>query len=123
MTFCRGGEAQRIKLALEPAKRSTGKTLYILDEPTTGLHFKDVDMLLAVLEKLKKAGNTLLIIEHNLEVVREADWVIDIGPGGGADGGQVVAVGAPETISEKPLLAEQAGKYLGNLTKRRGSLE
>ena len=101
-----GGEAQRIKLALELAKRSTGKTLYILDEPTTGLHFKDVDMLLAVLEKLKKAGNTLLIIEHNLEVVREADWVIDIGPGGGADGGQVVAVGAPETISETPL-AEQ----------------
>ncbi len=101
-TTLSGGEAQRIKLALELAKRSTGKTLYILDEPTTGLHFKDVDMLLAVLEKLKKAGNTLLIIEHNLEVVREADWVIDIGPGGGAEGGQVVAVGAPETISENP---------------------
>lgn len=120
-TTLSGGEAQRIKLALELAKRSTGKTLYILDEPTTGLHFKDVDMLLAVLEKLKKAGNTLLIIEHNLEVVREADWVIDIGPGGGADGGQVVAVGAPETISENP--SSRTGKYLGNLTKRRGSLE
>lgn len=120
-TTLSGGEAQRIKLALELAKRSTGRTLYILDEPTTGLHFKDVDMLLSVLEKLKKAGNTLLIIEHNLEVVREADWIIDMGPGGGTEGGQVVAVGTPESLGENP--SSRTGKYLGNLRKRRGSLE
>ena len=92
-----------------------------MDEPTTGLHFKDVDMLLAVLEKLKKAGNTLLVIEHNLEVVREADWIVDMGPGGGAEGGRVVAEGTPETIRENP--SSRTGKYLGNLIKRRGSLE
>lgn len=120
-TTLSGGEAQRIKLALELARKSTGKTLYVLDEPTTGLHFHDVDMLLAVLEKLKKEGNTLLIIEHNLEVVRAADWIIDIGPRGGYEGGRVVAVGTPETLGEIP--SSVTGKYLGNLKERRGSLD
>ncbi|HEX6288463.1 MAG TPA: excinuclease ABC subunit UvrA [Herpetosiphonaceae bacterium] len=94
-----GGEAQRIKLAGELAKRSTGRTMYILDEPTTGLHFADVEQLLRVLQRLVDAGNTVLIIEHNLDVIKSADWIVDIGPEGGAAGGEVIVAGTPETVS------------------------
>ena len=95
-----GGEAQRIKLAKELSKRSTGKTLFILDEPTTGLHFADIELLLNVLEHLKKQGNTVVVIEHNLDVIKTADWIIDLGPEGGSDGGKIVAQGTPENISK-----------------------
>jgi excinuclease ABC subunit A len=114
-TTLSGGESQRMKLAQELSKRSTGKTLYILDEPTTGLHFKDVDQLLQVLVKIRDAGNTLVIIEHNLDVVRAADWIIDMGPSGGSEGGRIVAEGTPEDISRSP--SSETGKYLGNLKK------
>ena len=93
-----GGEAQRIKLAKELSKRSTGKTLFILDEPTTGLHFADIELLLNVLDRLKKQGNTVVVIEHNLDVIKTADWIIDLGPEGGSDGGMIVAEGTPEDI-------------------------
>ena len=95
-----GGEAQRIKLAKELSKRSTGKTLFILDEPTTGLHFADIELLLKVLERLKNQGNTVIVIEHNLDVIKTADWIIDLGPEGGTDGGDIVACGSPEEISK-----------------------
>jgi excinuclease ABC subunit A len=98
-TTLSGGEAQRIKLAAELAKRATGRTVYILDEPTTGLHFADIHTLLEVLMKLRDAGNTLVIIEHNLEVIKCADWIIDLGPEGGAGGGQIVAMGVPEEVA------------------------
>ena len=97
-----GGEAQRIKLARELVKRSTGKTLYLLDEPTTGLHFADIKMLLSVLDNFVAAGNTVLVVEHNLDVIKTADWVIDLGPEGGAAGGRIVAEGTPETIAKQP---------------------
>ncbi len=97
-TTLSGGEAQRIKLATELAKRETGKTLYILDEPTTGLHFDDIQRLLKVLYQLVDKGNTVIIIEHNLEVIRCADWIIDLGPDGGDQGGCLVAEGTPEDI-------------------------
>jgi len=93
-----GGEAQRIKLAKELSKRSTGKTLFILDEPTTGLHFADIELLLNVLDRLKKQGNTVVVIEHNLDVIKTADWIIDLGPEGGSDGGTIVAEGTPEDV-------------------------
>jgi excinuclease ABC subunit A len=99
-TTLSGGEAQRIKLAKELSKRSTGKTLFVLDEPTTGLHFADIELLLNVLNRLKDQGNTIVVIEHNLDVVKTADWIIDLGPEGGSDGGNIVASGTPEEISK-----------------------
>ena len=95
-----GGEAQRIKLASELSKRATGKTIYILDEPTTGLHFEDVRKLLEVLQRLVEAGNTLVVIEHNLEVIKTADWIVDLGPEGGDRGGEIVAEGTPEEVAK-----------------------
>jgi excinuclease ABC subunit A len=102
-----GGEAQRVKLASELAKRATGRTLYVLDEPTTGLHFQDVDKLLGVLHRLVDAGNTVIVIEHNLDVVKTADWIVDLGPEGGDRGGEVVAQGPPERVARTP------GSYTG----------
>ncbi len=109
-TTLSGGEAQRVKLALELSKRDTGRTLYILDEPTTGLHFADIDLLLKVLHQLRDAGNTIVIIEHNLDVIKTADWLIDIGPEGGAGGGTVVGVGTPEELAQNA--ASFTGRYL-----------
>ena len=106
-----GGEAQRIKLARELAKRDTGKTLYILDEPTTGLHFQDIRMLLSVLQRLVDTGNTVIVIEHNLDVIKTADWIIDLGPEGGNAGGRIVAEGTPETV------AKVKGSYTGQFLK------
>jgi len=99
-TTLSGGEAQRIKLAKELSKRSTGKTLFVLDEPTTGLHFADIELLLNVLNRLKDQGNTIVVIEHNLDVVKTADWIIDLGPEGGSGGGNIVASGTPEEIAK-----------------------
>lgn len=109
-TTLSGGEAQRIKLATELSRRSTGKTLYLLDEPTTGLHFADIEQLLKVLNKLVEAGNTVLIIEHNIDVIKNADWIIDMGPDGGVDGGKVIAVGGPQKIAKSA--KSYTGKYL-----------
>ncbi len=109
-TTLSGGEAQRVKLALELSKRDTGKTLYILDEPTTGLHFEDIQLLLNVLHRLRDNGNTLVVIEHNLDVIKTADWVIDLGPEGGEGGGLIIAEGTPEAISENP--SSFTGQYL-----------
>jgi excinuclease ABC subunit A len=105
-----GGEAQRIKLSTELAKRGGSKTLYVLDEPTTGLHVSDVDTLLQVLMKLRNAGNTLIVIEHNMDVIKCADWVVDLGPGGGEHGGTIVAEGPPEAVGRVP--ASETGRYL-----------
>jgi len=109
-TTLSGGEAQRVKLALELSKRDTGRTLYILDEPTTGLHFADIDLLLKVLHQLRDAGNTIVVIEHNLDVIKTADWLIDMGPEGGAGGGTVVGMGTPEELAANP--ASHTGRYL-----------
>jgi len=112
-TTLSGGEAQRVKLALELSKRDTGRTLYILDEPTTGLHFADIELLLKVLHQLRDAGNTIVVIEHNLDVIKTADWVIDMGPEGGAGGGTVVGAGTPEAIAANE--ASHTGHYLKRL--------
>ena len=112
-TTLSGGEAQRVKLALELSKRDTGRTLYILDEPTTGLHFADIELLLKVLQHLRDAGNTIVIIEHNLDVIKTADWLIDMGPEGGDGGGTVVAVGTPEDVAANE--ASHTGRYLKRL--------
>jgi excinuclease ABC subunit A len=112
-TTLSGGEAQRVKLALELSKRDTGRTLYILDEPTTGLHFADIELLLRVLRQLREAGNTIVVIEHNLDVIKTADWVIDIGPEGGDAGGTVLAQGTPEQVAGHP--GSHTGRYLGRL--------
>ncbi|MCH2336348.1 MAG: excinuclease ABC subunit UvrA, partial [Pseudomonadales bacterium] len=98
-TTLSGGEAQRVKLSRELSKRGTGKTLYILDEPTTGLHFRDIQQLLEVLERLRNDGNTIVVIEHNLDVIKTADWIIDLGPEGGSRGGEIVALGTPEDLA------------------------
>ncbi|MFN0315941.1 MAG: excinuclease ABC subunit UvrA [Burkholderiales bacterium] len=105
-----GGEAQRVKLSLELSKRDTGRTLYILDEPTTGLHFQDIDLLLRVLHRLRDQGNTIVVIEHNLEVIKTADWIVDLGPEGGDGGGEIIAQGTPETLAHDP--ASVTGRYL-----------
>jgi len=117
-TTLSGGEAQRVKLARELAKRSTGRTLYILDEPTTGLHFQDIEQLLAVLLRLRDEGNTIVVIEHNLDVIKTADWVIDLGPEGGGGGGRIVACGTPEAVAAEP--ASHTGVYLAKSFARVG---
>jgi excinuclease ABC subunit A len=109
-TTLSGGEAQRVKLATELSKRDTGRTLYILDEPTTGLHFEDVNVLLGVLHKLVDRGNTVLVIEHNLDVIKTADWIVDLGPEGGVRGGTIVAQGTPESVAM--VRESHTGRYL-----------
>jgi len=116
-TTLSGGEAQRVKLARELARRATGRTLYILDEPTTGLHFDDVKKLLKVLHALVDRGNTVVVIEHNLDVVKTADYVVDLGPEGGARGGELVAAGTPEEVAQAP--ASATGRFLAPLLSRR----
>jgi excinuclease ABC subunit A len=115
-TTLSGGEAQRVKLSRELAKRATGRTLYILDEPTTGLHFHDVEQLLHVLHRLRDEGNTLVVIEHNLDVIKTADWVIDLGPEGGEGGGEIVATGTPEQVAANP--RSWTGRFLAPLLER-----
>ena len=109
-TTLSGGEAQRVKLATELCKRSTGKTLYLLDEPTTGLHFDDVRKLVSLLQRLVDKGNTVLVVEHNLDVIKTADWLIDLGPEGGGEGGELVAEGTPEAVAGEP--RSHTGRYL-----------
>ena len=116
-TTLSGGEAQRVKLALELSKRDTGRTLYILDEPTTGLHFQDIEMLLTVLHRLRDHGNTIVVIEHNLDVIKTADWIVDIGPEGGDGGGCILAAGTPETVAA--VKAGYTGRYLAPLLAAR----
>ena len=111
-TTLSGGEAQRVKLSTELSKVQTGKTVYILDEPTTGLHFEDIKMLLNVLNKLVDKGNTVIVIEHNLEVIKCADWIIDLGPEGGEEGGRIVAEGTPEELVKKYKNVSYTAKYL-----------
>jgi excinuclease ABC subunit A len=115
-TTLSGGEAQRVKLALELSRRDTGNTLYILDEPTTGLHFADIEMLLSVLHHLVARGNTVVMIEHNLDVVKTADWIIDLGPEGGDSGGRIIATGTPEEVAGMP--ASYTGRFLASLLRR-----
>ena len=115
-TTLSGGEAQRIKLATELSKRSTGKTIYILDEPTTGLHFADVHKLVDILRKLTESGNTVVVIEHNLDVIKTADYIIDIGPEGGDGGGTVIAEGTPEQVAKNP--ASYTGIYIKKMLEK-----
>ena len=115
-TTLSGGEAQRVKLALELSKRDTGRTLYILDEPTTGLHFQDIEMLLAVLHRLRDHGNTIVVIEHNLDVIKTADWVVDLGPEGGDGGGRIIATGTPEQVAD--VATSHTGQHLARVLER-----
>ncbi|KAB2839616.1 MAG: excinuclease ABC subunit A, partial [Burkholderiales bacterium] len=115
-TTLSGGEAQRVKLALELSKRDTGRTLYILDEPTTGLHFQDIELLLKVLHRLRDHGNTVVVIEHNLDVIKTADWLIDLGPEGGDGGGRIIAQGTPEELAADRDSA--TGQYLQRVLRR-----
>jgi excinuclease ABC subunit A len=116
-TTLSGGEAQRVKLSRELSKRATGRTLYMLDEPTTGLHFHDIAKLLEVLHELVDNGNTVVVIEHNLEVIKTADWIIDLGPEGGDAGGEIVGVGTPEDIVANP--RSHTGRFLKDVMDRR----
>ena len=118
-TTLSGGEAQRVKLSSELQKRSTGRTVYVLDEPTTGLHFEDIRKLLLVLGRLVDAGNTVLVIEHNLDVIKTADWLVDMGPEGGSRGGIVVAEGTPETVAAHP--DSHTGRFLAPLLEGRAA--
>jgi excinuclease ABC subunit A len=115
-TTLSGGEAQRVKLALELSKRDTGRTLYILDEPTTGLHFGDIALLMKVLHQLRDAGNTIVVIEHNLDVIKTADWVLDMGPEGGSGGGTLLCAGTPEDVAAHE--GSHTGRYLAPLLRR-----
>jgi excinuclease ABC subunit A len=116
-TTLSGGEAQRVKLALELSKRDTGRTLYILDEPTTGLHFQDIEMLLSVLHRLRDHGNTVVVIEHNLDVIKTADWIVDLGPEGGDGGGRIIATGTPEDVAK--VKGSYTGRYLARFLAHR----
>ena len=115
-TTLSGGEAQRVKLSRELSKRDTGSTLYILDEPTTGLHFQDIELLLSVLHRLRDHGNTVVVIEHNLDVIKTADWLVDLGPEGGSGGGQIIATGTPEQVAKTK--GSHTGRFLKQLLKR-----
>ena len=115
-TTLSGGEAQRVKLSKELARRATGRTLYVLDEPTTGLHFEDVRKLLEVLHELVEQGNTMVVIEHNLDVIKTADWILDFGPEGGDGGGEIVAFGTPEDVARAP--QSWTGRYLADVLAR-----
>jgi excinuclease ABC subunit A len=119
-TTLSGGEAQRVKLARELARRQTGRTIYLLDEPTTGLHFDDTKKLLGVLARLVESGNTVLVIEHNLDVIKCADWIIDLGPEGGARGGEVIATGTPEQVAH--IERSYTGQFLRPLLESAGTL-
>jgi excinuclease ABC subunit A len=114
-TTLSGGEAQRVKLASELQRRSTGRTIYVLDEPTTGLHFEDIRKLLGVLTKLVEGGNTVIVIEHNLDVIKTADWIIDMGPEGGSGGGTIVVTGSPEQVAATE--GSHTGQFLASLLK------
>ena len=114
-TTLSGGEAQRVKLARELSRRDTGRTLYILDEPTTGLHFQDIQMLLDVLNRLRDHGNTIVVIEHNLDVIKTADWIVDLGPEGGDGGGRVIAQGTPEKVAKAK--GSHTGRFLKSMLK------
>jgi excinuclease ABC subunit A len=120
-TTLSGGEAQRVKLSTELQKRSTGRTVYVLDEPTTGLHFEDIRKLLGVLSSLVDKGNTVLVIEHNLDVIKTADWIVDMGPEGGSRGGTVVAEGTPEQIAATP--GSFTGEFLAPLLEGRAAAQ
>ena len=120
-TTLSGGEAQRIKLATELSRRSTGKTIYILDEPTTGLHFADVHKLVEILHRLADGGNTVIVIEHNLDVIKRADYIIDLGPEGGSGGGTIVATGTPEQVAQNP--NSFTGQYLKPVLERAWKLQ
>ena len=116
-TTLSGGESQRVKLASELSKKSTGKTIYILDEPTTGLHFEDVKLLLGVLQRLVDKGNTVVVIEHNLDIIKSADWIIDLGPEGGNDGGDLIVAGTPEEIIKHK--SSYTGQFLKQIIKKK----